>query len=401
MRLQDLKHLEATMEALTACVDVDVLLATLLAHTQQIFHMDVAFVWLAPDEGQLRLHLVQGVPPSEVSPLQRLQISATGARTVSKRLYRLGYHTVLAAPLRVHARIAGMVAAASRRSRRSLRTEAAIFKILVRAAVSSLERLQSLPMLEGEDAQQPTAAHGGRDVQNERLRLLDRLISGITHDLNNAMATISGRVELLLIRLHDQVTLQHLEMAQRAIDDAGQMIRHIHRLVSGYHDHGVTMVDINQLIRDSIQIARATWFQEFRRTRVPVDLAADLHPAPAFPAHAADLRMALLCLLRHAMDASPSGGGLMVRTWSEGEGEGQTVLISISDDPGPFAAAEREEGIGLLLRSLHSPESQRALELVEAIIRTLDGRITVSRSPGGGTTTTLIFHARRTSAVER
>ena len=64
MRLQDLKHLDAAMEAFTACVDVDMLLGTLFAHTRDLFHMEAAFVWLTVDGEQSRLHLTEGVPAS-------------------------------------------------------------------------------------------------------------------------------------------------------------------------------------------------------------------------------------------------------------------------------------------------------------------------------------------------
>jgi len=400
MRLQDLKHLDAAMEAFTACVDVDMLLGTLFDHTRDLFHMEAAFVWLTVDGEQSRLHLTEGVPASVAARLQRLKISASAKRTIARRLHKLGYRAVLAAPLRVQGKMVGMVAAGSQRSRRSSPIEAAIFHLLVRYAVSTLERWQFPPTHEGEEARRPMTTHGDLDVQHERTHLLNIFISGITHDLNNAMAAISGRVELLLHRLRDQATLQHLVAAHHAIIDASQMIRHIHGFMSGDHEGGVVMVDINQLVRDSLQIARSTWFQGFRQTRVPVDVEADLQPVPALPGRASDLRIAFLCLLRHAMDTLRPGGRLMVRTSSVGETEGQ-VVVRLSDDPGQASTAEHEDGIGILLRQAHTPESQLALEFVQTIVRNLEGQITVHRSADGGTTTTLIFSVSRTVAGER
>jgi signal transduction histidine kinase len=239
------------------------------------------------------------------------------------------------------------------------------------------------------------------EMQDERLRLLNMLISGITHDLNNAMTTISGRMELLLNRLHDQVTLQQLGAAHRTITEASQMIRHIYGFVSSYREGGVVLVDLNQLVGDSLQMAQSAWFQGFRQTRIPVHLGVELNPVPAFPISPSDLRIALLCLLRHAMDTLRPGGELMVRTSSVGEGESQTVVVSISDDPGQASTAVREEGIGLLLRQVHTPESQQTLEFVQTIIRNLGGQIASARSPDGGTTTILLFSVSRAAAGER
>jgi signal transduction histidine kinase len=401
MRLQHLKDYVAAIEAFSACADVDALMAALLAHTRHLFRVEVAFVWLVGDGEQLHLHQAEGIPAVVASRLRQMKISASAERSVARRLHRLAYRGVLAAPLRAPTRMLGMVAVGSQRSRRYGRIDATIFKTLVQYAGGCLERLQSSPSPEGGEMRRHETVDSDLAVQNERIRLMDIFISGIAHDLNNAMATLSGRVELLLNRLHAQVTLQHLGAAHRAIIEASHMIRHIHGLVSGHREQDAVMVDINQLVRDSLQMAQSTWFQEFRPTRVPVDLGVDLNPVPALLARSPDLRIAILSLLRHAMAALRPGSGLMVRTWSEGEDEGQTVFISIADDPGQTSTLEREEGIGVLLRQVQTSESQRALEFVQAIIRNLDGRITVQRSADGDTTTTLSFPVRRTAAWER
>jgi signal transduction histidine kinase len=398
MRLQDLNHLEAAMEAFAACVEVDRLLATLLTSIRHLFHMDAAFVWLVADDEGSRLQLSDGAPPSVASRLQRLKMAASGERTVARRLHKLGYRTVLSAPLRVHASIAGVVAAGSRRSRRSGRIDAAIFRVVVQSVSRVLERLQPLPPQEAADARRHTATHGGLEVQNERMRFLNMSISGIAHDLNNAITTIGGRVELLSNRLHDQVALHHLGAAHGASTEVAHLVRQIHNLVSGYREDGAVMVDINQLVLDSIQIARSTWFQEFRHTRVPVELGVELSPVPALLGRSLDLRIVLLCLLRHAMDTVRPGGRVMVRTWCAGEEGEETVHLSISDDPGQPSTGEGDQGVGLLLRQLRTPDSQRALAFVQTIIRDLGVRITVQRSAGGETTTILIFSLRESVA---
>jgi signal transduction histidine kinase len=398
MRLRDLKHLDAALEALTACVDADMLLGALIGHTRNLFHMEAAFVWLTTHDKQSRLHLTEGVPASVASRLQRLTISASGERTIARRLHKLGYRTVLAAPLRVQGRMVGLVAVGSQRSRRLSRIETASFHLMVRYAVSALERWQLPPMRDGKVARLPMAPDSDLDVQNERRHLVNIFIAGITHDLNNAMAAIGGRVELLLSRFHDQAILPHLEIAYGAIIGASQMIRHIHNFVSGEHEGGVVMVDINQLVTDSVQIARSTWFQGFRQQRDPIDLGTDLHPVPAVPARALDLRIVLLCLLRHAMDTLRPGGRLIVRTSSMDEDEGQMVVISLSDDPGQPSTAEREDEVELPGEQVHTPEGDLALAFVQAIIRDLDGRITVHPGAAGGTTTALVFAANRVVA---
>jgi hypothetical protein len=131
MRLQDLKHLETAMEAFTTCVDVDMLLGTLLAHTRDLFHMEAVFVWLAADGEQSRLHSTEGVPASVASRLQRLKMSASGGRTVARRLHKLGYRAVLVAPIQVHDSMVGMVAAGSQRLLPSLRISSSLASLTI------------------------------------------------------------------------------------------------------------------------------------------------------------------------------------------------------------------------------------------------------------------------------
>jgi signal transduction histidine kinase len=400
MRLQDLTRLDAAIEALAVCTDVDMLFATLLAHMRDLFNMEAAFVWLTADGEAARLSHAEGASAPIAARLQRLKISASGERTAARRLHKLGYRAVLAAPLRTQGKTVGMVAAGSQHTRRASRIEAAMFHLLVRNAASALKQWHSPPALAGEGARQPITAVSDLNIWHERTHLLQIFVSGMTHDLNNAMTAIGGRVDLLLHRLRDQGVLQHLTAAQHAILEASQLIRHIQGFISGDHEGGVVMVDMNQLVQDSLQIARAPWFQGFRQRPVPVELGADLHPVPAFPGNASDLRIALLCLLRHGMDTLRAGGDLMVHTSSIGETAEQRVLVSLSDGPAHPCPAEHEDGIGMLLRQAHTPEGRLALELVQRIVRDQHGRIAVDRGTGGETATTLSFPVNKTAAGE-
>jgi signal transduction histidine kinase len=398
MRLQDLKHLDTALEAFAACDNVDMLLAALFTHIRALFHMEAAFVWLAIDGEQLHFYRAEGVLAPLAARFQPVKISMSAERTIARRLHKLGYGTVLAAPLGLHGKMVGMIAAGSQRCRRVSRIEAAIFHLLVRSAGNTLARWQFPPSCAGEEVRWPATLSTDLEGQQARMHLLNVFASGIIHDLNNAMAVINGRVELLLRSLHGQRVVRHLMAAQHAAAEANQMIHHIHSFMGSEPEGGMVLVDINQLVSDSLQIARSRWFQAFHQRPTPVDLGADLQPLPALPGRGADLRIALLCLLRHAMDTLRPGGRLMVRTAAVGEAEAQRVVISIAEDPGQSCTRVHEEGIGILLRQALTPESQLALEFVQMTVRHLDGQITVDRSGDGATATTLTFPVDRASA---
>jgi signal transduction histidine kinase len=397
MRLQQLKRLAGAMEALSSCVEVDALLPVFLSRARDLFRLEAAWSWLLVDGDQLHLHHAEGVPSTVALQLQRIAMPATGEQAIARRLRRLGYRSALVAPLRLRTRISGMVAVGSRSPRRLRRIDSHMWGLLVRYAGSLLDLLQRQSPLVSAAELPPGGIRRSCGEQGEHLHQLNALIAAITHDLNNTMAAINGRVELLLNRPHDQRTMQHLGATLRAITEANHLIRHIQALVNGRHRQGAVMIDLNQLLRDSLQIARSTWFQEFRDRPVPIELVAELRPMPALPGRAPDLRIAFLCLLRHAMDTLHPGGGLIMRTWTDDEDPSQTVFISISDaigqplemDQAPIA--DPDEGIGFLLESAQTAESRRVLQFVQTTVYDLGGRIAVHRNAAGGSTITLRF----------
>jgi K+-sensing histidine kinase KdpD len=404
MRLQQLKQLAGAMEALSSCVEINALLSTLLIQVRELCRAEAAWSWLMGDEDQLRLQQIDEVPSTVAPHLQRMKMPAGGRRVIARRLRRIGYHSVLVVPLQAQTRILGIIAVGSRSSRQLRRMDAAMCAILAQYAATLIEMLQGHSPFVSREGLLREELLSTPEVAREYLHRLNALIARITHGLNNTMATINGRVELLLNRPHDQNTMQHLGSTLHAIIEANQLVRHIQNLVSGQRGQGVVMVDLNQLVRDCVQIARSTWFMEFRARRVSVELAADLRPMPALPTRAPELRIALLCLLPHAMDTLDPGARLIIRTWAEREDAREMVLIRLFDESGqPHEVAQTpavggEEGMGLLLDSAHMPESRRALTFVETIVQNLGGQITVSRNAAGGIIITLRFSRRDASS---
>ena len=64
-------------------------------------------------------------------------------------------------------------------------------------------------------------------MQQERLRALGQMASGIAHDINNAISPVALYTEALLEREHEpqsDARAQQLEIIQRAVDDVAQTV---------------------------------------------------------------------------------------------------------------------------------------------------------------------------------
>jgi K+-sensing histidine kinase KdpD len=397
MPVRQLKQLAGAMETLSSCVEIHALLTALLIQAKELCRADAAWSWLMVDADQLLLQQVEGEPSTTPPRLQRMKMPAGGRRVIARRLRRIGYRSVLIVPLQGHTRMVGMVALGWQSPRRSRRVDTAACAILAHHAGILIEMLQGHPSFVPGAIMPQEELDSRPRLAPEHLQLLNALIARITHGLNNVMATVNGRVELLLNRPYDHYTVQHLSSTLRAVIEANQLVRHIQNLVSGQE---AVMVDLNQLVRDCVQIARSTWFMEFRARRVPVELTADLRPMPALSTRAPELRVALLCLLQHAMDMLDPGARLVIRTWTEREDAREMLFVRLFDEGGqPPEGAQTpavggEEGVGLLLNSARVTESRRTLEFVETTVHDLGGRITAYRNATGGIIITLRFSQR-------
>ena len=155
-------------------------------------------------------------------------------------------------------------------------------------------------------------------LQQERLRALGQMASGIAHDINNAISPVSLYTESLLERetnLSDRAR-DYLSTIQKAIEDVA---RTVSRMREFYRDRETQLtlerVNINRAIEQVVNLTRPRWSDQPQQRGVVVDLrmelAADL---PEIMGADNEIRDALTNLLFNAVDAMPSGGSLTVRT---------------------------------------------------------------------------------------
>jgi len=172
-------------------------------------------------------------------------------------------------------------------------------------------------------------------MQQERLRALGQMASGIAHDINNAISPVALYTEALLER---ETTLSprarsQLEIIQRAVDDIAQTVA---RMGEFYRQRepqlSLAPVDLNKLVGQVIALTRARWSdmaqQRGAAIEVRTELAADLPPIAAVESQ---IRDALINLVFNAVDAMPEGGPLVIRTGLAAGSRSQIVLLEVED----------------------------------------------------------------------
>jgi signal transduction histidine kinase/ActR/RegA family two-component response regulator/uncharacterized membrane protein affecting hemolysin expression len=235
-------------------------------------------------------------------------------------------------------------------------------------------------------------------MQQERLRALGQMASGIAHDINNAISPISLYTDSLLERepnLTDKGRAA-LTVIQRAIDGVADTVTRMREFYRQREpEMALALVDLNVVARAIIELTRAKWFDLPQQRGVSIELRHELSSTlPGIMGAEGEIRDALTNLIFNAVDAMPEGGVLTVRTFAR-PGPSETELASVEvSDTGigmdeetrrrclePFFTTKGERGTGL------------GLAMVYGMIQRHSAGFDIDSAVGKGTTMRVTFPA--------
>jgi signal transduction histidine kinase/ActR/RegA family two-component response regulator len=240
-------------------------------------------------------------------------------------------------------------------------------------------------------------------MQQERLRALGQMASGIAHDINNAISPVSLYTESLLEREPNlsERARGYLTTIQRAIEDVARTVA---RMREFYREREAQLtlerVDLNRAVQQVVELTRPRWSDLPQQRGVMVDLKTDLYEGlPDIVGAEHEIRDALTNLIFNAVDAMPNGGTLTVRTRQLFKGEDERVLVDVSDAGvgmdedtrrrclEPFFTTKGERGTGL------------GLAMVYGMVQRHSAELDIESAVGQGTTVRLNFPAYTGSMV--
>jgi signal transduction histidine kinase/ActR/RegA family two-component response regulator/uncharacterized membrane protein affecting hemolysin expression len=317
-----------------------------------------------------------------------------------RRLNAAGLGALVIAPLVVESRVFGVLVAARRAKQSFSSGECEFLKQLSEHVALAAHQGQLYTALQRayDDLQRTQQAI----MQQERLRALGQMASGIAHDINNAISPVSLYIESMLEReLHlSQQARERLTIVQRAVDDVAQTVS---RMREFYRQRApaqmLVRIDLNRIVEQVVDLTRARWFDMPQQRGVVITLERDLAPElPAIKGVESEIREALTNLIFNAVDAMPRGGVLTLRTRTlERQGKGRSrpatphvVLEVVDNGTGmdeealrrcfePFFTTKGERGTGL------------GLAMVYGIVQRHGAEIEIDSVPDRGTTVRLVF----------
>jgi len=230
-------------------------------------------------------------------------------------------------------------------------------------------------------------------LRRERLAGIARMAAGAAHEINNPLAVISGRAQLLLSRVADTGHAQALETIV-------QQSRRVSKVLNGLIQFArpITPRLAPAVVQLAVRQVVGTLRDRFERKGIKVDelYTSDL-PRARLDRHL--FEQAMLHILVNAEQAMPSGGRLTVSV-RPGHG-GETVLIAIHDTGEGISADHLPQVFDPFFTTRRQGEGHTGLGLsiVHGIVTSHRGEVAITSTPGEGTTVTLVLPAQHTGRL--
>jgi len=309
-----------------------------------------------------------------------------------QRLLRGGLHSLVAAPLQSESRVFGVLIAARRQPDSFSSGECEFLRQLsahVALAAKQAELHASLQRAYDDLRQTQQSV-----MQQERLRALGEMASGIAHDINNAISPITLYTENLLEREPNLSARgrEQLQTIAMAIDDVAATVARMREFYRQREAQATLQpVQLNDIVRNVVEMTRARWHDMPQQRGAVVTLDVDLAGGlPGVLGSEPELREALINLVFNAVDAMPIGGTLTLRT-RRPAADGRPVLLEVTDtgvgmdEPTrrrclePFFTTKGERGTGL------------GLAMVYGVVQRHGADIEIESAVGQGTTIRIVL----------
>jgi signal transduction histidine kinase/HAMP domain-containing protein/ActR/RegA family two-component response regulator len=325
-----------------------------------------------------------------------------------ERLASIGWRSTMAVPLMVEGKLFGILIAARLQVQGFSSGEAEFLRMLSEHV--ALAAHQTRLHTDLEKAYNELRRTQATILQQERLKALGQMASGIAHDVNNALSPVIGFADLIL--KGDYGLKPEAKKYVGHIRTAGEDIAHIvARLREFYRTREVNeslqQLNLNTLVEQVVDMTRPRWRDIPQSNGITIEVEA--RPAPDMPRLAgieSEIREAITNLVLNAVDAMPGGGKITISTRVIRNDGGDNdvkqpvkAMIEISDT----GTGMDEETRKRCLEPFFSTKGKRGtglgLAMVYGVMERHRGSIEIHSELGKGTTFRLIFPVRVTPTV--
>jgi len=324
-----------------------------------------------------------------------------------QRFAQAGVHALVVAPLLVESRVFGVLVAARREADSFSSADCEFLRQLSEHVALAAHQAQLYGELQRayDDLRQSQQAI----MQQERLRALGEMASGIAHDINNAISPAALYTESLLERepgLSERAR-SCLTTIQTAIEDVAETVSRMREFYRPRETEMVlSRVACNRVLEQVINLTRARWSDLPQQRGVVIQLRTELaEELPQIMGAEVELRDALTNLIFNAVDAMPDGGTLTLRTrlLSSGSRDDVDAARQVHVEVADTGIGMDEETRRRCLEPFYTTKGERGtglgLAMVYGMVQRHSAELDIDSAVGRGTTVRLSFAAADAVAV--
>lgn len=219
-------------------------------------------------------------------------------------------------------------------------------------------------------------------MQGVHLRSVGRLTGGLAHSMNNTLAVIVGRAQIVQEQLTNEDLRQELQSLQRVARGGADALRQLYQFAAERDGRETTRVDVNAIVHQVIQLTRFRWRDDAEASGISIDIVKDLEVVPQVWGQAALLRDALVELILNSVEAMPLGGIVTLRT----ERVNEQVAILVIDQGEGMDERTRTRALEPFFTTKAAGHTGLGLATVAEIARQMNGELSIESMLGQGTT---------------
>jgi signal transduction histidine kinase/ActR/RegA family two-component response regulator len=313
------------------------------------------------------------------------------------RLARQGLRSLVVVPISFEGAVFGVLVVSRRKERDFLSTDCEFLRQLgehVGLAAHQTQLRDSLQQAYDDIKQTQQAV-----LEQERLRAIGQMASGIAHDINNAISPVAIYTQSLLEREPDlpPTIRDYLELVGRVVKDIAVTVARLRDFYRADDDGAeLELVNLNDLVPQVVELTRARWSDMPQQRgvviRVSSELEADVSPVMA---NASELREAMTNLIFNAVDAMPQGGAITIRTatLAGGAGDAPQVRLEIGDTGAGMDDETRRRCLEAFFTTKGDRGTGLGLAMVQSAAQRHKAALDIDSAPGAGTRIRLDFAA--------
>ena len=321
---------------------------------------------------------------------------------MAKRISDTGFHSCVSTPLVIEGKTFGLLELMRRDKDAFSHAELDFIRGLsahVAMAIHQAQLYQDLQKAYNDLRQSQQTV-----MQQERLRALGQMASGVAHDINNALSPVVGFSDLIVQTENNlsDATKKHLLYIKTAGEDIAHIVKRLREFYRPRNEKEfLQSLNLEVIAKQMIDMMQPRWRDMPQANGITIEMKTEFDSqTPPFAGIESEVREAITNLILNAVDALPHGGTITIRT------RGVEAPIKNRDVTRQAVLEVCDTGIGMdeqtqkrCLEPFFSTKGKRGtglgLAMVYGVVERHEGKIEIQSKPGEGTTMRLFFPVRK------